>query len=285
MIRWLVSSLLIACAACGGKVVIDPAPQPPGGTGGLGGTSTSGSTGSTGSTGSSSSGAGGFGTGTCTLPGEGPLPALWYPLDGDATNHGAYGAPYDGVAVDVAWVAGKMGQGAEVGTGWIDLPKSAGLLKSPKGVTIALWVQPDLVEGGQPFLDCRSPESGFHSYHGKTAGTLITTCSDGGCDSFQLPDTGWHHILYRYSSTEVGGSAPLEIFVDGNYAVTPTTDYPLFFSQVVDIALGRDHLELDWVPSHHRVDDVRVYEEVFTDAEQCTQIVGGAWCDGTCQLP
>ena len=33
------------------------------------------------------------------------------------------------------------------------------------------------------------------------------------------------------------------------------------------------------------LDDVRVYNSVFTVANQCTQIIGGAWNGSACTLP
>lgn len=238
--------------------------------------------------GSSASTTGGTGTGPCSPPGLPPLPLLWYPLDGDAKNEGSLGDVYDGVSTDLAWVPGKIGQSAEIGVGWIDLPGTHEVLSSVPALTIALWLRFDFTTNGPPYLSCRSFDEGFHSYHGAYEDMTLTTCAGsgttGGCGSFDVPDAGWHHILYRYASISPGGVAPLDVYLDGNQVASITTEDggALFGSGIDDIILGRE-LGQPVDPSHHHIDDLRVYDRVFSEEEQCTQIVGGSWCDGECQ--
>jgi hypothetical protein len=33
------------------------------------------------------------------------------------------------------------------------------------------------------------------------------------------------------------------------------------------------------------IDDVRIYNQVFTQAQQCTVIIGGTWSGSACTLP
>jgi hypothetical protein len=223
---------------------------------------------------------------TSPLP-RGPLPALWYELEGDAKNTGLLGHEYDAISAGVAWVEGRAGQGAVVGEGYIEIPGSASILSSVPAVTIALWVRAEVSPhvGGEPFLDCRSFSQGFHSYrsyHG------ITTCAGhgatGGCDTFEIEDGCWHHIIYRYASTSAGAVAPLIIYLDGNEVawVTTESNSALFNGGANDIRLGLHWVGSGWEPAHHLVDDLRVYGTVFPEEEQCTGLVGGTWVDGWC---
>jgi hypothetical protein len=271
-------SLLLACVGCGGRVVIDGASQASDttdttGAGGAGGASTTNTP-----------------TGPCSPPSSPPLPLLWYPLDGDARNAGSLGDGYDGVATDLVWVSGKSGQSAEIGVGWVAFPGTYQVLLSAPALTIALWLQFDFTSYGPPYMACRSLGEGFESYHGVYQNKTVTTCAGhgatGGCGSFDVPDAGWHHVLYRYASTSPGGYAPLEIYLDGNHAVSITTEDGgvLFGKYVDDLALGDEAGDF-YEPTHHHVDELRVYDKVFSEEEQCTQIVGGSWCDGECWLP
>lgn len=52
---------------------------------------------------------------------------------------------------------------------------------------------------------------------------------------------------------------------------------PVFSSSVLStLQFGSDAL---------RIDDVRVYNEAFTVAEQCTTVIGGTWSGSSCALP
>jgi hypothetical protein len=231
------------------------------------------------------------------------LPLLWYPLDGDVKNAGSLGAAYDGVPTDLVWVPGNIRQGAEVGVGWIDLPGTREVLSGAPVLTIALWLQADFTPYGQPFMSCRSLDDGFdtqyRAHDGGQHGMKIAVCVDSDtpsdttdndptsfkCGYFDVPDAGWHHILYRYVSTGPNNHTSLDIYLDGNHTARWPMGKVLFGSSVDDITLGRGHYTDMPGPSHHQLDDVRIYDKVFSEQEQCTQIVGGSWSNGTCQLP
>ena len=37
--------------------------------------------------------------------------------------------------------------------------------------------------------------------------------------------------------------------------------------------------------SHYYVDDLKLYDQVYTQATQCTMIIGGSWTGSSCTLP
>jgi hypothetical protein len=231
------------------------------------------------------------GTGACVgAPSTTPVvPLLWYPFDGDATNAGSLGHAYDGQAQGVSWVQGKLGQAAEIGTGWIDLPGTRNVLSSTPTITIAFWLAADFETlGGEPFFDCRSSLAGFQSYHGEYSDTMVTTCAGGGmnsdCGSFDDPLLGFHHVIYRHDATQP--LLGLDLFLDGEPAVAVTDHAGTYLgAQVNDIWLGKDHAGSGWVSARHHIDDLRVYGTVLTPADQCASIVGGCWDGARCEVP
>lgn len=102
--------------------------------------------------------------------------------------------------------------------------------------------------------------------------------------SFGIDDHCWHQLIYRYAASSPSGVAPLEIYLDGNKAASITTgsNDTLFATQVNDIQLGLHHVGSGWLRAHHRADDLLVYDRVFSEAEQCTELFGGTWSGGVC---
>lgn len=228
----------------------------------------------------------------CASPAPGLAPPLLdYAFNGDGQNRGTLGAKYDAVVNGASFVAGRHGQAVVVGDpGWVELPGTSELLQSLPALTIALWVKVDWGPLSSPIIDCRSFDEGFHTYHGAYNDTVLTTCFGtgdgdpfGGCRSFSAAPCGWHQLVYRQRSP----SDPVELFYDGVQQATLAADpsYVMFGPSVDDIWLGRDHGGSDWQGGSHRVDDLRVYGQAFSDQDQCTHVFGGRWCGGQCFPP
>jgi hypothetical protein len=228
-----------------------------------------------------------------TTAGPLPEPLLHYAFDGDAENSGSLGSAYDGHPNALTWAPGKVGKAVGVGfPSWLALPGSAHVLEG-QSRTIAMWIQPDVrILLGAPLFDCRGAE-GFHTYHSAYHEPTLTTCQGdgaygGGCGTITFAPCDWHHLLYRHEASPEGSSS-LEIYVDGNLATTVTnadgTD-AFGSGQMLDVYLGYSHDPSGWsAGTRHIVDELVVYDRVFSAEQQCIGILRGQWCGGRCVLP
>lgn len=214
-----------------------------------------------------------------------PRPILRYDLDGDTANRGSLGPAHAGVASSTGWVAGRRGQAIEF-TGStasrLVLPGTANLLATTPQLTIGLWVRETALPAGpivHYLIDNRccggSTDRGFQTYHGRD-GAPLTTCSAGGCATISYQPGAWRHLSYRYDAT---AGARLELFVDGTPAgvIANPGAVPILGPGLDDLQLGFN--------TRAQLDDVVIYDRVFTDEEQCALVVGGAWTGTACQLP
>jgi hypothetical protein len=223
-------------------------------------------------------------------------PLLRYRFEGSAVNSGAVGG-YAGTATAVTYPTGKSGQSVRFdGTAATSvlLPGTATVLGRGGPLTISLWYREDVARTNAYLLSFRTTmgtdNAGWQSYHG-TSGTLLTSCSAGGCFSFNAGTLGaWHNLTYRYATP--GG--PVEFWVDGVLAGTIANPggSPLTASYVGDLVLGNSYFgalgnAAAANPSVFWVDELKIYDTAFTPAEQCTRVIGGTWNTAalTCTLP
>lgn len=218
---------------------------------------------------------------------------LRYQFDGNLNNSGLLSG-YTGTATSVTFPEGRFGSAikfdATAATG-AQFPGTAAVFARGSQWTISLWFMEDAPAKAQSLLwEFRAAE-GVDSYHGVAASggdQVITTCSDGGCFSFPNPTLGvWHNVIYRYDgpSTTVGG--PVDIYVDGALVgtITNAAATPIIGSQVKDIRMGSEGAGSVAGPSRFYIDEYRVYNQVFTQAQQCTDIIGGTWTGENCVMP
>jgi hypothetical protein len=114
--------------------------------------------------------------------------------------------------------------------------------------------------------------------------TMSSPFLGGTCDGPPAPPANtFHHWIVRYDGA--GGGAgmggPTEIYVDGVLVHTrpnDTANDPVFSPTGLPdvLTLGAPGTVFD---------DVRIYDRVFTPAEQCTLIIGGAVAGTSCTLP
>jgi hypothetical protein len=86
----------------------------------------------------------------------------------------------------------------------------------------------------------------------------------------------WRHLLYRYA----GPGSAFEIYVDGALAATAPAEDPsfdLFDDAVTDLFIGYDTEWPGGANSQIEIDELRVYDVVLGEADQCTRIIGGSW--------
>ncbi len=233
-------------------------------------------------------------TTTTTSP---PGLILHYPLDNGGTNTGYLGAAYNGVVTGAASVAGKFNNALAFSnstTNGLKVSNSHVPLSVSPHYTVSLWFREDVPGvAGASLIDFRnagSPGGGVAVGHGIASPASIVACATGtsgttACNSFVTPSFGlWHNLVLRYAgtSTGAGGGAPVDVYLDGVVvAAIPNPTLEVIFSstQRNDLVIGQS--------SMFYVDEIRVYDQVFTAAEQCITVIGGTWNPSTsmCILP
>ena len=189
--------------------------------------------------------------------------------------------------------SGKVGQGAVLGSGqymYVDGMKAT--LGTYAKVTIAFWLLEPGNAPGLSVLDVGNRAAA--PYGGVTLGltnTSVSLCVSsttnaflaGSCVGFTAPSANsWHHWLLRYdgSGTGAGQGGPLQVYVDDVLVHTRANDVnnnPVFSSGIPDrLYVGM---------ANSQVDDVQIYDQVLTQAQQCTAILLGSWTGASCTLP
>ena len=223
----------------------------------------------------------------------GPTPRLRWSFDGNLDNTGSVSGVTLSAPAGISYGAGKIGQAGAFGGGQYSLATGVrAVLGSYPKVTIAFWLKEPGTLQSTSVVDCinrsTSPYGGIQLGFAGTSGALCvaTTTSSllgGGCGGITSPSVNsWHHWIIRYDGAGLGTGqgGDTTVWVDGVLAATQVNDNaknPVFTSSIPDaLYLGAPTTQLD---------DVRVYDQVFTPAEQCTFLVGGTVAGATCTLP
>jgi hypothetical protein len=233
---------------------------------------------------------------TATFVPAGPTALLQWPLDGSGTNTGST-AGYALTLTGATYVAGKSGQAASFGSaasyGTVSGSARAVLAAYPQ-YTISLWVNLSAsVSTTSSFLDfdnrSTAPYGGIQLSAFSTTqlsmcvSTTTSSYLTGSCPIFNGPAlNSWHNIILRYAGTGTGAGqgAGVDVYIDDVLVKTVANDAnnnPVFNAGMLDtLYMGTGGMLLD---------DVRIYNSVFTVANQCTQIIGGTWNGSACTLP
>lgn len=215
-------------------------------------------------------------------------PILWFPFDGNAFNEGWLGPDFDGVEASVEYVAGQSGDAVAFG-GNVTIPDTAGVMSESRRYTVSLWFREEqgaTFGTGARLMDFRSTvtDGGIETYPGSQVRIFQCYSSQptgAGCLNFNYTRGVWHHLLYRCNGmgTVFPAGCDVEIFFNGVHLDTFFTDGNIVFNegQLANIVLGTG--------TEFRVDDFRIYDTVFDEQGQCTEIIGGTWAEGGCVLP
>lgn len=256
---------------------------------GSGGSSGSGGAAGTGGT-SGSGGAAGTGGATAV----GPTPLLQWALDGDGTNTGTVAGYALGLNA-VTFVAGKYGQAAQFGVGGYGVVTGSAraVLGSYAQYTISLWVNATSLPASNALFDfinrTTAPYGGIQLSYSSATQFMMCVASTtnnylgGSCSAFSAPAAAaWHHVILRYAGTGTGAGqgAGVDVYEDDVLVKSVSNDAsnnPVFNQAISDtLYIGTGGISLD---------DVRVYNAVFSVANQCTQIIGGTWTGSSCTMP
>ncbi|HXJ24031.1 MAG TPA: LamG-like jellyroll fold domain-containing protein [Polyangia bacterium] len=253
-------------------------------------------------------GGGCSGTGTCVVTLSAavgvmatftvPQPILRWALD-DAT--GANTGTVSGYTLQftgsVSAVTGKVGAGAvqfnSGAYGTVQGSARAVLGIDPQ-YTIAFWINASSSPNtGSAFLDFENrftaPYGGIQLYFpsaGMFALCVASTTNSyltGSCKDVGAPAANaWHHVILRYAGTGTGTGqgAGVDVYEDDVLATTVPNDSnnnPVFNQSISDmLSIGASGMTLD---------DVRIYNQTFSPADQCTVVIGGTWTGSACTLP
>jgi hypothetical protein len=251
------------------------------------------------------SGSGCSGRSTCTVTVDaskavtatfepGPLALLRYKFDGDGTNSGSLAGYTETLNGTVTFPAGKFGQAAQFGSGAYGFVSGTRtVLSTYAQYTISYWVNATTPPVSTAILDFNNrstaPYGGIQVGYGTstTYSMCVSTTTNsfltGSCKSVTAPAAGaWHNVIIRYAGTGTGAGqgGNVDVYEDGALVATVANDAsnnPVFNPGIPDaLYIGAAGLSFD---------EVRVYNVALTPAEQCAQIIGGAWTGSACTLP
>jgi len=224
---------------------------------------------------------------------QGPQPRLWWKFEGNTNNSGSVNGFALATPAGISYVAAKVGMGVSFSSSqYANVTGMKNVLGMYGAVTIAFWLkEPGNVNGVAMWDDINrtaSPYGGVQiGLSNNTVSLCVSTTSNsllsGSCGGPGEPVANtFHHWIIRYNGTgtSAGQGGVTEIYVDDVLVYTRANDSannPVFTTAISDtMTIG--------VPNGV-MDDLRIYDQVFTQAEQCTYIIGGAYAGTTCTLP
>jgi hypothetical protein len=238
------------------------------------------------------------GTGTCMITANAatsvtatfnPAPNIWYTFDGDSKNSGTTGG-MDLTAVGVTYVTGKFNHAAQISASGAQYTAGArATIGTYAQGTISMWIH-DYVTTNAIFIDfdnrSTSPYGGLQLFpeSNGTAGLLLSSTTTsyvpaGNPNVVNIGASGaWHNLILVYNRDNA--SHNFEVWLDDvlSSSITNNNAASTIFnsSQADQLTVGQASMTID---------DVRIYNQVFTQAQQCTVIIGGAWSGTACTLP
>jgi hypothetical protein len=223
----------------------------------------------------------------------GPQPNFHWTMENSVNNSGTQSGFTLTTPAGVGYGAGKIGQAAVFGAGqysYVDGVRS--VLSTYGDMTVGFWFREPGNVNGTSFFDCNNRSTA--PYGGVQMGltqnsvsvcvsTSTSSYLSGGCNGFTAPSANtWHHWIMRYdgSGTGPGQGGVTQIYVDNVLVHTRPNDAnnnPVWNPGIPDrLYLGLSNASLD---------DVRIYNQVFSLADQCTYVVRGTWTGSSCTLP
>lgn len=222
-----------------------------------------------------------------------PGPILWYRFEGDTTNTGSlsgYALTFSNASFD----AGKVGQAISFGSnGYAFVAGMKSVLGALPLVTVGFWNYESAAAnrnywdvsnrfaapyGGISFFELTSPTN-----IGVCVSNAIAAYVTGSCPVIAAPSSGaWHHWIISNVGSGPGSGAGGEVNIYLDDVLALTIDNLSFSDPVFNSGIS-DTLYIGGNGS--LMDDLRIYDRVFTPEEQCARIIGGAWTGSNCTLP
>ena len=234
------------------------------------------------------------GTDVGACPPAEPTPRFHWSFEGNTSNTGSEQGFALTTPAGISFVDGRRGMAASFGPGqYSNVAGMRAVLGMFTDVTIAFWLREpgNLSLTAVVDIDNRTspPFGGIQlGFTGASTSLCVSTTSNGflsgDCTGPQAPSANtFHHWILRYHGTGSGAGmgGPTEVYVDGALVHTRANDTA---NDPVFNTTGMPDVFTLGAPGTV-VDDVRIYDRVFTPAEQCTVIIGGAVAGTSCTLP
>ncbi len=206
-------------------------------------------------------------------------PVLQYKFDFNADNTGAASntpVSYNGTATNVSYAGGgKFGGGvtfASSATSFATLPV-APLIHTGRPYTVSLWWREATVRNDSDLISFPGTNR-LDAYHSIAGGNNLTTCvTSVQCSSFSYTPGPWNNLIFRYA----GAGSGVQVYVNGALQHTLTGYTGDLFGALGNPTVGKN--------TNMTVDEIRFYDQVYSTATQCTQVIGGTWNGQVCTLP
>ncbi len=205
-------------------------------------------------------------------------PLLRYAFDGNPNNSGAIAntpVDFNGTGSNVTYTSGKFGVGvrfASSSSSYVMLPTKT-LTDTGHPFTVSVWWFEQSVVNSSTLINFGA-QYALESYHGAGGGPYLTSCvTSVACGSFPYDVGQWNNLIYRYA----GAGSNVDLYLNGVKQVTLTGVPGDLFAGFANATVGTS--------SNMFVDEIRLYDQVFTDAVQCTRVLGGTYSGTTCTPP
>ncbi len=226
-------------------------------------------------------------------PPSGPRPQFLWEGENNVNNTGAQTGFTLVTPSGVSYTAGKFGQAMMFASQYSYVDGVRAPLSGYADVTIGWWMRESGATQGQAVIDCNNRATApYGGMQLGLSGNSVSIClssttasylNAGGCNGFTAPSANvWHHWIMRYdgSGTGAGQGGATQFYIDNVLVYTRANDAsnnPVWNSGIPDrLYIGAFNMAID---------DVRIYNEVMSLADQCTYVVRGTWTGSSCTLP
>jgi hypothetical protein len=208
-------------------------------------------------------------------------PLLRYAFEGNPNNTGAIPntpTSFNGTQSSVSYASsGKFGNAVtflQSDSSYVTLPVSP-LIRTGRAYTVSIWWrEPSVVNGSPgPRLISFPGTNRLEGYHGATGTALYNCVSSIQCNNFSYTVNSFNNLIYRYT----GAGAGVQVYLNNVLQFTLNGPPGDLFA-----ALGNPEVG---TRTNMTVDEIRFYDQVYTTATQCTQVIGGTWTGSACTLP
>ncbi len=221
-------------------------------------------------------------------------PKFHWTFDGNTNNTGSVTGFALQTPAGINYVTGRIGTmaGSFASGQYSNVAGMRAQLGTYAKVTFAWWQQDPGNASSVAILDdnnrSTSPYGGVQlGFSGSTTSLCVSTTTNaflsGSCGGPNSPSANaWHHWIIRYdgTGTGTGQGGPTDIYVDDVLLYSRANDSsnnPVFTSAIPDtFTFGAPGFV---------VDDLKIFDQTFDVATQCTGVIGGTYSGSTCTLP
>jgi hypothetical protein len=188
----------------------------------------------------------------------------YYPFDGNANDSSGNG--YNGIATNVTYGAGQVGQAAQFNnvSSFIDVNGAAGNLpggNAPRSV--AFWVYPTTNDNGNMVSwGANAPNQRFSALHQGDRNMATIGYFNDNNSGYLLPINTWTHVAVTYNSTN------LRFYINGTLFTTVTPGsgaYNTDASQILRLGVNVAGVNNEWFGGS--LDEVRIYNRALAPTD------------------